>query len=243
MLLAIDTATKTASIALYSPEEDTLLAEWTWLARRRHTQDLLKTVRTMLQQLDVSVQALTALAVSTGPGSFTGVRIGISAVKGMGLGLGEMPRVIGLPTLSITAAPWYSMLSSREEVSSRETGPKPRLCAYIQAGRGRFNWIFTPDPLPREIDLWRPAIEDHVAGTVEDFSASVTSLSPSMILLVGEVTAELQSEMSRFSHVTLVDVISSQRRAGQLARLAVAHLAAGRTDSLAQLQPLYLRNP
>src|SRR5690606_29331982 len=87
MLVAFDTATTTASVALYDLTDDTLLAEVTWLARRRHTQDLLVTTQTLLQGLALTPDAITALAVTTGPGSFTGVRIGLSVVKGMGVGL------------------------------------------------------------------------------------------------------------------------------------------------------------
>ena len=86
LLLAIDTATATASVAVYDMERRRLLAETTWQARRRHTQDLMVTVQHMLEQAGVAAAELTALAVTTGPGSFTGVRIGISAVEGLGAG-------------------------------------------------------------------------------------------------------------------------------------------------------------
>jgi len=126
MLLALDTATHTASIALYDLAEMQLLAEWTWEARRRQTQDLLGAVQQMLQQSQVMPQQLSALAVTTGPGSFTGVRIAISTAKGIGLGLAEPPRVIGIPTISVTAAPWLEVAASCD--------PAPLICATLQAG-------------------------------------------------------------------------------------------------------------
>ena len=106
MLLALDTATATASLALYDLAADHLLLEMTWDARRRQTQDLLVTVQRALDLVERTPQQITALAVTTGPGSFTGVRIGISTVKGIGLGLAPAPQVVGLPTLTVTAAPW-----------------------------------------------------------------------------------------------------------------------------------------
>ena len=66
MLLALDTATATASLALYDLTRDTLVAEWTWQARRRHTQDLLGAAQTLLHQAGATPAALTALAVTTG---------------------------------------------------------------------------------------------------------------------------------------------------------------------------------
>ena len=134
MLLALDTATTTASVALYHQTEQCLLAEYTWEAHRRQTQDLLITVQQILKQLNTKPSELTALAVTTGPGSFTGVRIGISTVKGIGIGLPIPPKVIGIPTLAVTAAPWVKLMHRIQ--------PAALLCAVIQAGRGRYNWAF-----------------------------------------------------------------------------------------------------
>ncbi len=112
MLLAMDTASTTASVALYDVAAARLLAEMTWEGRRRQTQELLGVVRQLLATVGVAPDALTALAVTTGPGSFTGVRIAISAAKGIGLGLTPPPAVIGVPTLSVTAAPWLPVAAA-----------------------------------------------------------------------------------------------------------------------------------
>lgn len=231
MLLAIDTATTTASLAVYNLEEDQLLAEWTWQARRRQTQDLLMAARTLLAQVQLTPQDMTALAATTGPGSFTGVRIAISAVKGIGIGLPARPRVIGIPTLTVTAAPWLHAAAT--------SSPAARVCAYIQAGRGRYNWcIFDPDDL-----LWRPVADEHGSGRGEDFVAALAPLTGRSLWLAGETTLELAALMEPLSYVTLLDSVSGLRRAGQLARVAALHLASGTEDELETLQPLYLRKP
>lgn len=231
MLLALDTATTTASLAVYDLSTDRLLAEITWEARRRQTQDLLVTAQQLLAQLDLTPRELTALAVTTGPGSFTGVRIGISTAKGIGVGLPTPPLVIGLPTLSVTAAPWLDPLHA--------SAPSAQLCALIQAGRGRYNWaFFGGDSL-----LWRPTAADHQSGTVTELVEALRSCGAPQIWLAGESDASLRQALANLSHVLLLDPISSWRRAGQLARLAALHLAAGTTDDLAALQPLYLNNP
>ncbi|MEM7127469.1 MAG: tRNA (adenosine(37)-N6)-threonylcarbamoyltransferase complex dimerization subunit type 1 TsaB [Chloroflexota bacterium] len=266
MLLAFDTATQTASIAIYNPETDELLGEYTWLARRKQTQDLLSTTQLMMQQLALSPSSITGLSVTTGPGSFTGVRIGISAVKGIGLGLPVTPQVIGIPTLSVTAAAWYTCLnlSSMGQLKYAFPGQdadeltKVRICPYIQAGRGRYNWVFTPNSFPlaipstsnestdtvsRPTTLWRPERSEHFAGSVSELVHSLMEQAPRTILVVGEETEELRDAVSKLSHIQMMDPISGMRRAGQLARLAASHFAAGQGDTLADLQPLYLRNP
>ena len=226
MLLALDTATATASLALYDLTRDTLLSEWTWQARRRHTQDLLSAAQILLDQADLAPSALTALAVTTGPGSFTGVRIGISTVKGMALGLATPPAVVGLPTLSVTAAPW---------VTPAARGGA-QVCACIQAGRGRFNWAFlTPEQL-------LPAVADHHAGTVDDFVHTLGAQKGD-VWLVGELTDELAARAATCAHVTVIDAVAGLRRSGELARLAAVELRAGRAADLAALQPVYLRAP
>ncbi len=231
MLLALDTATATASLAVYNLTAGQLLAEYTWQARRRQTQDLLATAQAVLGQLDLSPAQLTALAVTTGPGSFTGVRIAISAIKGIGLGLPVSPLVIGLPTLCVTAAPWLQTAGA--------TTPVTFVCAYIQAGRGRYNWAFFE---PGD-ELRRPRADEHGAGGAAGFAAALAALAPRPIWVAGEADGELAGALTGMAHISLLEPVGALRRAGQLARLAACHLAQGSRDDLAALQPLYLRSP
>lgn len=231
MLLALDTATTTASLAVYDLTEQTLLAELTWEARRRQTQDLLAMAQQVLAQLDLTPQQLTALAVTTGPGSFTGVRIGISTVKGIALGLPTPPRVVGVPTLCVTVAPWFSVMPSLQ--------PAGLLCAVIHAGRGRYNWVnFTPAQ-----SLWRPTAADHHTGSATELAAAFAPCAPHSILCIGEVDQALTDAIGDQEHVTVVDAVSGWRRAGHLARLGARYFAAGVEDKLNTLEPLYLRAP
>lgn len=227
MLLAVDTATAAASVALYDLAGATLLAECTWQARRRHTQDLLTTAHALLAQMGATPAHLTALAATTGPGSFTGVRIALSALKGIGLGLAAPPQAVGLPTLSVTAAPWLEVAGASGAV----------VWAYIQAGRGRYNWASF------DRGYYLPGVADHHAGTAEEFAQALAATDDRPIWLVGELAPDLAAAAAPLDHVTCVDAVSAQRRAGVLAQLAARRLAAGQTDDLAALQPLYLQGP
>ena len=227
MLLALDTATRTSSLALYDLEEDRLLAEETWLAHRRQTQDLLPTAQQLLGRQGLHPDQVTALAVTTGPGSFTGVRIAISVAKGIALGLESMPRLLGLPTLSVTAAPWLRVAITWD--------PQPVVVAFIQAGRGRYNWtVFSPPDR-----LHRPTPEEHKAGLLPDFVHALEAIQQPL-WLVGEEDPALAQAVRSLPHVTLVDGALAWRRAGHLAWLAAQHFAAGHQDSLDTLRPLYL---
>lgn len=228
MLLALDTATHTASIALYDPATHTLWAEQTWQARRRQTEETIPVIQEMLARLELTSDQIDALAVTTGPGSFTGVRIAISVAKGIALGLPQPPRIVGLPTLCVTAAPFF--------VTAQSVGAS--ICAFLQAGRGRYNWaFFAPGS-----QLHRPGADEHGFGKLDQFREELASrLGP--VWMVGEMTAELGEGVAGLPQMTPVDGISGLRRAGMLAWLAAQHLAAGHMNSLDTLEPIYLREP
>lgn len=121
MLLAIDTASRIMSLALHDGE--TLLSEQSWHTRNRHTVELAPAVHRMLDSLEMTVGDLTGLGVSIGPGSYTGLRIGVAFAKG--LAATENLPVVGVTTVDTLAAgqPHY------------QSGVG--LIAVVQAGRGR----------------------------------------------------------------------------------------------------------
>lgn len=231
MLLAIDTATATASLALYDLETNHLLAELTWQARRRQTQDLLLAAQNLLAQIELPPQAITALAVTSGPGSFTGVRVGISTVKGIALGLPAMPKVLGIPTLSVTAAPWINVCKGLPSVA---------ICAYMKAGRGRYYWSYLS---PHDDPFVRLVAEDHRNGTVHELLAELQQQQAEVIWLVGETTLELTELADDLPQIVILDEATSWRRAGHLAQLAARYFVQGIEDNLSDLQPIYLRQP
>lgn len=101
MILAVETATRTMSVALLRGES--LVAEITTCDDRVHSERLLPAIDELLGDASTSLDAVTAFAVSAGPGSFTGLRIGIATVKGLAFG-GEQ-RVAPVSTLAALAEP------------------------------------------------------------------------------------------------------------------------------------------
>ena len=82
-ILAIDSSGLVASVAVV--EDETLLAEFTIDYKKTHSQTLLPMIHDMLEMADVSVKELDAIAIASGPGSFTGLRIGAATAKGLTL--------------------------------------------------------------------------------------------------------------------------------------------------------------
>ncbi len=94
-LLAIDTATSVATVALGSPD-GRLLAEDAWVAGYRHGEELLPRIDGLLRSRDLRPPDLGAISVGTGPGAFTGLRVGLATAKGLAFALGRP--IVGVPT-------------------------------------------------------------------------------------------------------------------------------------------------
>ncbi len=99
-LLALDTSGKTGSIALLKDGE--LLKELTWLPKDSHTSELPSQIEKILSSSSLSLEKIDAYALTIGPGSFTGLRVALSFVKGL-VCLSEKP-VLGVSTLEVLAA-------------------------------------------------------------------------------------------------------------------------------------------
>ena len=122
-ILAIDTATEACSVALWNQGETHALFE---LCPREHTQRILPMVQQVLAESGVTLAELDALAFGRGPGSFTGVRIGIGIAQGLALGA-------DLPMLGV------STLQTMAQGAWRMTGAQ-RVLAAIDARMGEVYW-------------------------------------------------------------------------------------------------------
>ncbi len=121
MLLAIDTATHLAGLALYDQAAGWILGEETWQSVNNHTVELMPRLVRLMDQQRMAPADLSGLVVSLGPGSFTGLRIGLALAKGLSLAC-DLP-LVGIPTLDVVAQPHMAQ-------------PCP-IWAILQAGRGR----------------------------------------------------------------------------------------------------------
>lgn len=100
MLLAIDTATAMMGLALHDGRD--LMAESHWRTAQNHSVELAPAVERMLSQAGLKPRDLSAVAVCTGPGSYTGVRIGVALAKGLASARG-IP-LVGIGALDALAA-------------------------------------------------------------------------------------------------------------------------------------------
>jgi tRNA threonylcarbamoyladenosine biosynthesis protein TsaB len=231
-LLAIDTSTRTVGLALYDGTQ--VLAESTWVSHDHHTVELAPAVAEALKKCGLSAADLGALAVATGPGSFTGLRIGMALAKGIAL-VQHIP-LIGIPSLDILAA-------------SQPPADLP-LVALLRTGRGRLaaGWYLCGkenrgDKENRggkedraQEDRWQPASQVEVL-TPQDLAQRIHTPT----LVCGELTAEERQLLARkHKNVILASPALSLRRPSYLAELAWKRWQAGQIDDPASLAPTYL---
>ena len=98
-ILAIDTSALTATVAILS--EDTLLGEISTTTKLTHSQTIMPMIDELLKKVNLDISDIDLFACSEGPGSFTGLRIGIGTIKGLAYGLGKP--VVGVSTLEALA--------------------------------------------------------------------------------------------------------------------------------------------
>lgn len=98
-ILAIDTSASSGSIALL--EDELLIAELTTCIQKTHAERLLPSIKNLLDSVGVKIEDIDGFALTTGPGSFTGLRIGLSTIKGLAWSLNRP--IVSVSTLEAIA--------------------------------------------------------------------------------------------------------------------------------------------
>jgi tRNA threonylcarbamoyladenosine biosynthesis protein TsaB len=215
VLLAIDTATKSIGLALHNGSE--LLAEHFWVTRGYHTVELAPEIALMLRRAHRSVADLTAVAVAIGPGSYTGLRIGMALAKG--LVLAHNLRLLGISTLDIIA----------------RSQPPSELSMFtvIQAGRKRISGVWY------EVGSHGWEVQGEPVNLTW---AELVSLIDRETIICGEVGNTGRTALEEVELVHITPPALSVRRPGILAELAWERMRSGELDDPATLTPIYLKS-
>lgn len=218
MQLAIDTSTDTASLAIVQDSE--VLAELTWRCGQNHTTQLLPHLAHLLNQTKLSLQSTTGIIVARGPGSFNGLRVGISTAKGLAFSLG-IP-IVGISTLEA------------EAYQHAETSLP--ICPIFNAGRGEIATAI----YQAKHNEWRQLIAEHIT-IIETLYSQITTKTIFCGEFIPFITTQLTKQLKQ--KAIIPPPAAGLRRASFLAELGLKRLKAGDYDNLTTLQPLYLRRP
>jgi tRNA threonylcarbamoyladenosine biosynthesis protein TsaB len=220
MLLAVDTATKIAGWALYDQTSSRILGEEMWLSANNHTIEFMPRVVRLMEQQRLGPEALDGLVVSIGPGSFTGLRIGLGLAKGLALAR-SLP-IVGVPTLDVVARP--HMNQELPIVAILQAGRK-RICVG-QYVKGKRQW--------------------HKQGPFRLTTLpALCEEAQDPALFCGELDTEDADLIRRKlgSTAIIASPAASLRRASYLAESGWERLARGDSDDVATLSPIYLHHP
>lgn len=214
MILGIETATTTCSVALTSGQQ--VLAEQTYFLDKSHSALLPGIVHELLVNCGVDKGALKAIAISEGPGSYTGLRIGASAAKGLCYAL-DIP-LIAIPTLKSLA-----------HSAAADLLKDYLLCPMLDARRMEVYTAFY------DIDLNEEKAVEAIPLDRESFE----SFSSRNLLLFGNGAAKTKTLFQGLEYIHYLDKV--ELRASSLGLLAQKEYEQGRWADLAYFEPNYFK--
>lgn len=145
LILAIDTALDACAAVVLDTDTGKAIAQESQAMKRGHAEALMPLVARVMKQSGVAFDALDRIAATTGPGSFTGLRVGLSAARGIALAANKL--VVGITTLTAYAAPHVSENGEHAIVSVIDARHDH---VYLQVVSGHGEALVTPRVAPIE---------------------------------------------------------------------------------------------
>lgn len=217
-ILGIESSSLVASAAVV--ENEVTLAEYTVNYKKTHSQTLLPMIDEMMRLLDMEPSAVDAIAVSGGPGSFTGLRIGSATAKGLGLAL-KKP-LIHVPTLDAMA---YGLFGASGLICPMMDARRQQVYTGIYRFEERFEIVMEQSAL-----------------AVADLAERLNALGERVIFL-GDGVPVYEKQMAETLTVPycFAPAHVNRQRAASVAALGAVYFAEGKTETAAEHKPDYLR--
>lgn len=217
-ILGIESAALTASVAIV--EDDGLLAEYSVNHKKTHSQTMLPMIDEIVKMTDTDLNTLDAIAISGGPGSFTGLRIGSATAKGLGLAL-NVP-LVHVPTVDAMAYMMY--------------GYNGLICPVLDARRGQvYGGLYH---FKNEFEVVKP----QCAIDLKEFIEKINLLGEQVVFLgdgvpVGKTIIEENIKVPfKFAPAHV-----NRQRGAAVALLGQKYFAEGRVTRACDEAPEYLR--
>ncbi|MGO9375073.1 MAG: tRNA (adenosine(37)-N6)-threonylcarbamoyltransferase complex dimerization subunit type 1 TsaB [Syntrophobacteraceae bacterium] len=220
-ILAADTSTASGSLALLDGEN--LTAELTLSSARTHNRRLLKAIDSLLREAEWDLKAIDAFAVACGPGSFTGLRIGMTTMK----------------VLAWTRGKLYADICSLDALALPLCFSNNPICALIDARKGEvYCALYRPDG-KGGLGLAAP----YAALTPSRLAEYITSKFSEPVIFCGDGWTAYRNILGKKLGKMILEPSSCFHiiRAASIAELARRRLAEGKSDDPKSSVPLYLR--
>ena len=217
-VLAIDSSGLTATVAVV--EDEQTIAEYTVNYKKTHSQTLLPMIDEVKKMIDLDLSSIDAIAVSGGPGSFTGLRIGSATAKGLGLALGKP--LIHVPTVDALAYNVY--------------GCGDLICPIMDARR---NQVYTG------IYRFEKKFETVMDQDAMDMGELIEKLNAmgERVIFLGDGVPVYEKQIAEKMTVPydLAPAHVNRQRAASVAALGAVYFAEGKTETAMEHKPDYLR--
>ena len=219
-ILGIESSSLVASVALVT--DGILTAEYTVNYKKTHSQTLLPMLDEMVRLLELELETIDGIAVSAGPGSFTGLRIGSATAKGLGLAL-KKP-LLHIPTVDAMA---YNLW-----------GSSALICPIMDARR---NQVYTGlYYVEQELDV----VKEQCAMDMNQLLGELNDRGERVIFLGDGVPVYRDTIQERLAApYSFAPAQSSRQRAASVAALGMLYMEAGRMETAAEHKPENLRKP
>ena len=222
LILCIETGTDVCSVGLAENGQLVALRE---SCGRDHARNVAVYVDELLRERDIDADEIDAIAVGKGPGSYTGLRIGVSFAKGLCYGLGKPLIAIG----SLDALVEVAREDAEAGIVDVDDFERATLCPMVDARRME---VYT------QLFNGRGEAQGEVEAKIIDEQSFAEEIAAAEeFVIFGNGAAKCAGTLSE--KVKLIDIAPSARG---LARLAQEALEAGRTEDIAYFEPFYLKN-
>lgn len=225
-ILAIDSSGLVASVAV--TDGDSLIAEFTVNYKKTHSETLMPMIETMVNEIGLDLNTLDAIAISNGPGSFTGLRIGSATAKGLAFALSK-------PVVEI---------SSIEGMAYNFYGTTSRICPIMDARRGEvYTGIYTFAPTESKPFSYRlETILEPVPMALDSLIEKLNEDDTPVIFTGDGIDVHRENILAKANiPVSFAPSMQSRQRASLIAYAADNAYKAGKYVSAADSSPVYLR--
>lgn len=218
-ILAFDASSLVASVAIVT--EDILIAEYTTNFKKTHSQTLLPMLDEVVKMIGIDMSEIDGIAISGGPGSFTGLRIGSATAKGLGLAL-DKP-IISVPTVDAMA---YGM-----------AGCNSLVCPMMDARRNQvYTGLYSFEQNKMQV------VQEQCACGIEEILIKINEIGKEVVFLGDGVPVQTETieQMVTVPHYYALPH-QNRQRAASVGALAIEYFKEGKIQTAKEHVPDYLR--
>lgn len=217
-ILGIDTSTMAANVAVL--EDDKLICEYTINTKKTHSQKLMPMIENMLKLSDLDIKEIDAIAICVGPGSFTGLRIGMATAK-------AMAHVNNIPLIGVNS---LEILGANMDLCNRN------ICSILDAQRNQVymnKYILKDDKITK--------LEEISIKPIDELLEEISSSNEDWVL-VGEAVYKYKEKIEEISNITIPSPANNITKASTLCFVARDKMLANdQVYNCYNINPMYIR--